>query len=47
MSGITYAPNMDILVSKDWSDYLMLMPIPQFAIDLNPLLGKDQNPGYN
>lgn len=46
MSGITYAPNNDILVEKGWSDYLMLMPIPQSAIDLNPLLKEDQNPGY-
>lgn len=46
MSGTTYAPNKDILVEKSWSDYLMLMPIPQSAIDLNPLLKTDQNPGY-
>ncbi len=29
-----------------WDDKLMLMPIPQTAIDLNPLLKDDQNPGY-
>lgn len=30
-----------------WEDKLMLLPIPQTAIDLNPLLKNDQNPGYN
>lgn len=29
-----------------WDDRLMLMPIPQSAMDLNPLLRGDQNPGY-
>lgn len=29
-----------------WDDRLMLMPIPQSAMDLNPLLREDQNPGY-
>lgn len=47
MSGPTYAPNMYELVNKDWQDYLMLMPLPQFALDLNKLLVDDQNPGYN
>jgi len=46
MSGPTYAPNGYLVVQKAWSDRLMLMPIPQSAIDLNPLLGTDQNPGY-
>lgn len=46
MSGTSYAPNGYIVVEKNWNDYLMLMPIPQEAIDLNPLLKDDQNPGY-
>ena len=29
-----------------WEDKLMLMPIPQTAMDLNPLLQSDQNAGY-
>lgn len=29
-----------------WDDKLMLYPISQTAIDLNPLLKDDQNPGY-
>ena len=47
MSGTTYAPNMYELVKKDWQDYLILMPLPQYALDLNKLLVDDQNPGYN
>ncbi|WP_400261902.1 RagB/SusD family nutrient uptake outer membrane protein [Sphingobacterium sp. SG20118] len=46
MSGDTQAPNGDIVVKKAWGERLMLMPIPQAAIDLNPSLGQDQNPGY-
>ena len=46
MSGPTYAPHKMVLVNKNWDDKLMLMPIPQSAIDLNPLLKEDQNPGY-
>ena len=46
MSGDTKAPNGDIVVKKAWGERLMLMPIPQAAIDLNPSLGQDQNPGY-
>lgn len=44
MNGDTYAPNGYKLITKGWSDYLMLMPIPQSARDFNPLL--EQNPGY-
>lgn len=47
MSGTTYAPNGYVVVNKSWGDRLMLMPIPQSAIDTNPLLAGDQNPGYN
>lgn len=44
MNTTTYAPNGYKLIVKGWSDHLMLMPIPQFARDFNPLL--EQNPGY-
>lgn len=46
MTGGSYAPNGYEVVKKGWDDKLILMPIPQSAIDLNPLLAKDQNPGY-
>lgn len=46
MNGPTYSPNGYMLVDKSWNDRLMLMPIPQNAIDLNPLLKDDQNQGY-
>lgn len=46
MSGTTYAPNGYTVVKKEWNNRLMLMPIPQSAIDLNPNLLSDQNPGY-
>ncbi len=46
MSGITYAPNGYKLIEKKWNDRILLMPIPQNAMDLNPLLKDDQNPGY-
>lgn len=46
MTGATYAPNGYLVVNKAWSERLMLMPIPQSAIDLNPTLGQDQNKGY-
>ena len=39
-------PNGYEVVNMTWSDRLMLMPIPQGAMDLNPLLRDDQNPGY-
>uniref|UniRef100_UPI00406C490D RagB/SusD family nutrient uptake outer membrane protein n=1 Tax=Macellibacteroides fermentans TaxID=879969 RepID=UPI00406C490D len=46
MSGTSYAPNGYSVVTKSWNDRLMLMPIPQSAMDLNPLLLNDQNSGY-
>lgn len=46
MNGKTLAPNGYKIVEKIWNDRLMLMPIPQSAIDLNPQLKDDQNPGY-
>lgn len=47
MSGPTYTPDGQVVIQKAWSNRLMLMPIPQSAIDLNPKLKGDQNPGYN
>lgn len=46
MTGETFAPNGYLVVNKAWNNRLMLMPIPQGAIDLNPTLAQDQNPGY-
>ena len=46
MNGYSYAPNGYKVINKAWNDRLMLMPIPLTAIDLNPLLKDDQNPGY-
>lgn len=46
MSGTTYAPNGFEVIRKSWDDRLLLMPLPQTAMDLNPLLKNDQNPGY-
>ncbi|MDE5611529.1 MAG: RagB/SusD family nutrient uptake outer membrane protein [Odoribacter sp.] len=46
MNGPTYNPSGDLLINKVWNSRLMLMPIPQEAIDFNPLLKGDQNPGY-
>lgn len=57
MNGTTYAPcggfdsNTQTwtkykVVEKSWDDRLMWMPIPTSAIDVNPLLKEDQNPGY-
>lgn len=46
MNGESLAPSGYKIVEKIWNDRLMLMPIPQSAIDLNPQLRDDQNPGY-
>ncbi|HTN39315.1 MAG TPA: RagB/SusD family nutrient uptake outer membrane protein [Arachidicoccus sp.] len=46
MKGETYAPSGDPVVKKEWNQRLLLLPIPQSAIDLNPLLKGDQNAGY-
>lgn len=46
MNGPSYAPNGYQVINKVWDDRLLLMPIPQGSIDLNPLLKDDQNPGY-
>jgi hypothetical protein len=46
LNGPSTAPNGYVVVSKKWDDRMMLMPIPTSAIDVNPLLKDDQNPGY-
>lgn len=46
LNGPSTAPDGSIVVNKKWDDRLMLMPIPIYAIDVNPLLKNDQNPGY-
>ena len=46
MNTTTYAPNGYKVIEKKWNDRILLMPIPQNAMDLNPLLKNDQNPGY-
>lgn len=35
-----------VVIDKVWGDRLLLMPIPTSAMDVNPLLKDDQNPGY-
>lgn len=46
MNGPTYAPSGYLVVNKSWNERLLLMPVPQSAIDYNPLLQGDQNQGY-
>lgn len=46
MTGASTAPDGSVVIQKAWDDKLMLMPIPQSAMDKNPLLKDDQNPGY-
>lgn len=46
LHGPSTAPDGSVVVNKQWNDRLMLMPIPTSAIDSNPLLKDDQNPGY-
>lgn len=46
MNGPCYNPAGGLLINLVWNERLMLMPIPQSAIDYNPLLKDDQNPGY-
>ena len=36
-----------VVIDKVWGDRLLLMPIPTSAMDVNPLLKDDQNPGYS
>jgi hypothetical protein len=46
LNGPSYAPDGSVVINKTWDDRLLLMPIPTGAIDVNPLLKDDQNPGY-
>jgi starch-binding outer membrane protein, SusD/RagB family len=46
MKDVSFAPSGFEIISKTWDNRLLLMPIPQSAMDLNPLLKSDQNPGY-
>ena len=46
LNGPSTAPDGSVVVNKKWDKRLMLMPIPTSAIDMNPLLKDDQNPGY-
>lgn len=39
-------PDGEKIITMKWSSRMHLRPIPQTAIDLNPLLRNDQNPGY-
>ncbi|MCC8147308.1 MAG: RagB/SusD family nutrient uptake outer membrane protein [Bacteroidales bacterium] len=39
-------PSGGILLTMRWSERMRLRPLPQEAIDRNPILGQDQNPGY-
>ncbi|MCD7938430.1 MAG: RagB/SusD family nutrient uptake outer membrane protein, partial [Tannerellaceae bacterium] len=41
------APNGANVLTMQWNSRMRLKPIPQNAVDLNPSLQKDQNPGYN
>lgn len=46
LNGPSVAPNGYVIVEKKWDDRMMLMPVPTWAMDTNPLLKGDQNPGY-
>lgn len=46
LNGPSTAPNGYVVINKKWDDRMMLMPIPTSAMDVNPLLKEDQNPGY-
>lgn len=46
MNRETFTPSGYPVVKKTWDNRLLLLPIPQSAMDLNPLLKSDQNPGY-
>ena len=43
LETFTEYPN---IITMSWNPRMHLRPIPQTAIDLNPLLADDQNPGY-
>lgn len=39
-------PDGEKIITMKWDERMRLRPIPQVAIDVNPLLESDQNPGY-
>lgn len=39
-------PKGGTIITLKWDERMMLFPIPQTAIDVNPVLKGDQNPGY-
>lgn len=39
-------PDGDVVLTMQWDERMRLKPLPQQAIDLNPGLKNDQNPGY-
>ena len=39
-------PDGETVITMKWDNRMHLRPIPQTAMDLNPLLRNDQNPGY-
>ncbi len=41
------APNGVVVLTMKWNSRMRLKPIPSNAVDLNPSLQADQNPGYN
>lgn len=48
MNGVPIeAPNGTTVLTMKWNSRMRLKPIPINAIDLNPALREDQNPGYN
>ncbi|MBF0647397.1 RagB/SusD family nutrient uptake outer membrane protein [Dysgonomonas sp. GY75] len=39
-------PDGEIILTMKWSSRMRLRPLPQGALDRNPVLSSDQNPGY-
>jgi hypothetical protein len=39
-------PDGEVVITMKWSARMRLRPLPQTAIDRNPILANDQNPGY-
>lgn len=39
-------PDGDVVLTMQWNSRMRLKPLPQTAMDLNPALQSDQNPGY-